>query len=327
MGATVNTPPKVSILLPVYNGEQYLREAVDSILSQTFSDFELIAINDGSRDGSPDILESYRDTRIRLFHQENIGLALTLNRALELATGQYVARQDADDVSLPERLEKQVAYLDTHPECGLLGSWSTILEENRPTSRGHHHPEENGALQFLGLFDSFFVHSAVMARRSVVLQAGGYPTVAERNPPEDFDLWSRMARLSSLANLPEPLLQYREVAGSISRQKAELINRRVSAIAVENVRWLLGNDVDQIACRDLVAIVRSDRKSLSSSPQWKVVFHMIDAIADTLLKRFPGERHCIQREAKQICRRVSMMRAERRLGLLPLALRVRAFFR
>jgi len=157
--------PRVSVVLPAYNAEAYLPEAVASILGQTYADFELIALDDGSTDGTAAWLDSVRDPRVRVLHQQNIGLALTLNKGIGLARGAYIARQDADDISRPERLAKQVAYMDAHPACGLLGTWSVIQEDQTLTTRQHRHPCGNGELQFKVLFDSFFVHSSVMIRR------------------------------------------------------------------------------------------------------------------------------------------------------------------
>src|SRR6187399_1168522 len=131
--------PTVSVLLPVYNGAAYLRESLESILGQTYPDFELISIG---------------DPRIRFYRQRNRGLAATLNRAIELASGELLARQDQDDVSLPHRLEKQVGYLRSHTRCALVGTWAEILAVTEKTGRVHRHAEENHALQFDLLFDN-----------------------------------------------------------------------------------------------------------------------------------------------------------------------------
>ncbi len=123
--------PKVSVIMSVYNGDKYLREAIESILNQTFTDFEFIIVNDGSTDNSLEIIESYDDERIKTINnKKNIGLTKSLNKALKFAKGKYIARQDADDVSLPNRFEKQVEYLDSHPEVALVGTSVYLIDEN-----------------------------------------------------------------------------------------------------------------------------------------------------------------------------------------------------
>ena len=120
--------PKVTVLMPVYNGEKYLKEAITSILLQTFDDFEFLIINDGSSDASVDIIQSFRDPRIRLVHNDtNIGLIATLNKGLKLAHGKYVARMDQDDISLPRRLEKQTYFMDNNPDVGVCGTWIKLF--------------------------------------------------------------------------------------------------------------------------------------------------------------------------------------------------------
>jgi GT2 family glycosyltransferase len=286
MAATSTGTPRVSVILPVYNGEAYLLEAVESILAQTYTEFELIVIDDGSRDGTAALLDTVRDPRVRVIHQDNMGLALTLNKAIGLARGEFIARQDADDISRPERLARQVAYLDAHPACGLLGTWSVIHEDRVPTSRQHRHPCSNGELQLRLLFDSFFVHSSVMIRRTALDRAGLYPTDPERNPPEDFDLWLRIAREHELANLPEPLLVYREIPGSISRTRAELLERRAVAIAVENLQLLLGAGPSEADLRDLVILMRHG--TISTQPHWRSLARLLRSAQRQLARTWPG---------------------------------------
>jgi len=121
--------PVISVLLPIYNGAPYLVEAIDSVLNQTWKDFELIVINDGSTDDSAAIVHGYDDPRIRYYEHENIGLAATLNRGIDLAVGEFIARQDQDDISKPERFARQIVYLTAHPECVLIGTWAEIWGE------------------------------------------------------------------------------------------------------------------------------------------------------------------------------------------------------
>ena len=125
--------PKISVVMPAYNAENYIREAIDSILAQTFRDFEFLIIDDGSTDHTVEIIRSYSDSRIRLYQNErNMGVAATLNRGLDLARGEYIARMDADDISLPERFAKQAAYMDAHPDVAVCGSNIILFSEGAP---------------------------------------------------------------------------------------------------------------------------------------------------------------------------------------------------
>jgi glycosyltransferase involved in cell wall biosynthesis len=232
-------PPKVSVLLPAFNAQEYLPAAIDSILTQTFSDFELIVVNDGSTDATAQILARYTDSRLRVIMQANAGLPVSLNRAIGLAQGTYLARQDADDISLPERLAKQVAYLDAHPQCGLLGTWAQIMSVDQLTERSLQHPYRNAEIQLLLLFFNCFVHSSVMLRASTLKQSGLYPEEPEKFPPEDYDLWLRIAKHAEVANLPEVLLHYRELPSSISRTKLELMQARARSMSHEAICTLI----------------------------------------------------------------------------------------
>lgn len=265
------TAPLVSVLLPVYNAQEYLREAIDSILDQTLGDFELIIINDGSRDDSKTIINSYADSRIVLIDQENAGLPISLNRAIAKAKGKYLARQDADDVSLPTRLAEQVGYLESNPDCGLLGTWAQILEKDCLSTRELTHPCENGEIQIKLLFYNCFVHSTVMIRKEVLDQCGLYPEDPQKFPPEDYDLWLRIARIAKVANLPKMLLQYRELPGSISRQKLELMQARARLMSEQAIAGMLegAGDSQQIAllvkalCAMPIQITKNDYLTLS----------------------------------------------------------------
>lgn len=207
--------PLVSVLMPVYNGGPYLAEAIQCILHQTFADFELIIINDGSTDDSEAVIRSFHDPRIRYISQQNQGLAATLNNGLAVARGKWIARQDQDDVSLPERFAKQLAFLEAHPEVGLLGTCATVTDAQGKAIGALDHPTTDGPLRFALLFDSPFVHASVMAARSLFEKVGGYDT--DPLVFEDYDMWSRMMRHTQGANLPERLVRYREVSTSISR--------------------------------------------------------------------------------------------------------------
>lgn len=206
----MSADPKVTVLMPVYNAEAYLREAMDSILAQTFTNFEFLIIDDGSTDGSAGIVRSYADRRIRLVQNErNLRLAATLNRGLGLARGEYVARMDADDISLPERLARQVAFMDAHPTVGISGTWAAAFGEARFSMPN---PTDSERIRAKLLFDSALVHPVVILRPALLARHG----LAYRDlyPIDDYDLWQRAARAFPLANLPETLLRYRVTGGS-----------------------------------------------------------------------------------------------------------------
>ena len=219
-GSVPLVAPRVSVIMAVYNGARYLQEAIESILSQTFSDFEFVIINDGSTDGSVDIVKSYADPRIVLLENEsNIGLTCSLNRGIQCSRGELIARQDADDVSLPERLARQVAYLDEHPEVGLVGSgvlWidekGGILQEWRPVT-------DPVQIQRLLLTGIPFRHGTFVFRRQCLLDIGG--GYDEKMPvAQDCDLLLRIAESWELANLNVILYRFRVHSTAITAQRA-----------------------------------------------------------------------------------------------------------
>lgn len=209
--------PAVSVVLPVYNGEAYIREAVESILAQTFGDFELIVINDGSKDRSGEILRELaaRDPRVVLVERPNAGLVTTLNEGIARARGEFIARMDADDVARPERFALQHARLIAEPELGVLGSFIQIIDKVGSFIRLGDYPVcPAETAQFLE-HGCPVAHPTVMMRREAVLKAGGYRKVFSHC--EDYDLWLRISELGyRIANLPHPLLNYRMHGANVS---------------------------------------------------------------------------------------------------------------
>lgn len=271
--------PLVSVLLPVYNCERYLADAIESILSQSFGDFEFIIIDDGSSDRSFEIISGFRDGRIRAFQQENCGLAATLNRGIGLACGQYIARQDQDDLSYPERLERQVNFMQAHPDCVLLGTWAQIMEIDRVVNRFHRHPVDEPELRYLMLFNNPFVHSSVMLRRSALARVGGYTTDPERQPPEDFELWSRLARIGAIANIGEVLLAYREIPGSMSRVGPSPFRRRLITICSENLAAATGLGADDPDIRAIAALTHGGVEEVATRPDFsRIRSLLLDAL-------------------------------------------------
>jgi len=209
----VNLP--VTVLMPAYNAADYIREAIDSVLKQTFRDFELLIINDGSRDETEAIIRSYTDPRIRLYSQENRGVTGALNYGLQLARGKYIARFDADDICYPERLQIQYDYMEAHPGCVLAGGASDYIDKDGRFLFEWQPPAyDSEAIRQQITSVCPFDHPAVMYVREVALQAGGYPKGAIHF--EDHLFWVRFFDFGSVANLAVPLIRHRFNPGSVT---------------------------------------------------------------------------------------------------------------
>jgi glycosyltransferase involved in cell wall biosynthesis len=206
----MSVSPLVSVVMPVYNGQRFLSQAIDSILVQTFTNFELIAVDDGSTDDTAKILDAFRgrDSRIVVHRQaKNSGIVAALNQGCRMARGELIARMDADDVSLPHRLSRQVAYLTANPGVGLVGASVRIMDAEGNLGRLKSYPVTPAAVAWSMLFYNSVAHPVVMFRRSMLEQAGfypdGYPSA------EDYALFARLARSTAIDNLPDVLLHYR----------------------------------------------------------------------------------------------------------------------
>lgn len=245
--------PKISVLMSVYNGASYLHKSIESILSQTFTDFEFIIIDDSSTDTTCKIITEYadRDQRLRLFkNAENIGLTKSLNKGLALAQGEYVARQDADDVSLPQRFEKQVALLNEHPEVVLVSCNLELIN-----SEGHLIGKLERACSpelipwYLLFYNRLAGHSQVSFRREIAKSLGGY--LENRRYSQDYELWCRLVKVGKFAIIPEVLLQQRMHSNSISidkksEQKAYSLNQ-----VRHNIKQLIGEEISLEEAEDL----------------------------------------------------------------------------
>ncbi len=207
---------QVTVILPAYNGERYLREAIDSVLAQTYRDFELWVCNDGSTDGTVAIIDSYADSRVkRIDNPYNMGLVATLNRAFALVESPYVARMDDDDLWHPEKLELQMKLLESRPEVGVCG---TSIHKFGDVDALHIFPEESDALKVGLLFYCMMSHPSVVYRRSMLLETG----LAYRQdyfPAEDYKMWIDVLQHSNIFNLQRPLVEYRQHGGQICREK------------------------------------------------------------------------------------------------------------
>lgn len=212
--------PRVSVLMPVRNGARWLPAAIGSVLAQTLPEFELLVIDDGSADRTPEIVAEHavRDARVRPIRQEPLGLVAALNRGLADARAGLIARLDADDLALPERLARQAAAMDVNPRLNLLGSWAEIVDgEGRAIGRLAP-PSEPDKLRDTLARTNPFIHSSVMLRAEAVRGLGGYRAAFEA--AEDYDLWLRLSEHGDIAIAPEILVRYREHGGNVTVRKA-----------------------------------------------------------------------------------------------------------
>lgn len=229
--------PKVTVVIPVYNREKYIGDAIDSILAQTFTHFELIVIDDGSTDRTQEVVQSYRDLRIRLVCNEtNEGIPRTRNTGIRLARGEYLAFLDSDDRAYPERLAKQVAFLDSHPNYAAVGAWTEWMdEEGRYLKRAKRKPVLPDEIAAQRLFQQGIKNSASMARTAVLRNYGHQE---QFDVSEDFDLWARIAAKNRLANLPEVLVRHRMHRGRVTLEKAHRIKDTLLAIYASQLSTL-----------------------------------------------------------------------------------------
>ena len=215
--------PRVSVLLPVYNGFPYLPKTIDSVLAQSFPHWIMYAINDGSSDESAAYLDGLADPRIVVVHNQNQGLSNTLNEGLRLCDTEYIARLDADDECMPDRFEKQVEFMDAHPDVGMLGSQICRMGTARSDS-GSHLPESHDEIM-KALIDGqhAICHPSVMCRKEAFDQVGDYKSMVG----EDWDMYLRFGEKWKLANHPDRLLKYRFHGGSINGTRMGIMRQRI----------------------------------------------------------------------------------------------------
>jgi glycosyltransferase involved in cell wall biosynthesis len=214
--------PRVSVVMPAYNAAPFIAESVASLLSQDFTDFELIVVDDGSTDATADLIESIDDPRVRLARNPvNVGIAASRNRGVELSRGEYVAWQDADDVSAPTRLSRQVALLDARPEVVIVGGFLHFFGRGRESVRRY--APDDATVRARIFRYSPVAQPAAMVRRSALITAGPYDSAME--PSEDLDMSFRLGSLGAFANVQEVVLHYRESRGSATFTRLRQIER------------------------------------------------------------------------------------------------------
>ncbi|RRN77381.1 glycosyltransferase [Pseudoxanthomonas sp. SGD-10] len=278
---------EVTVFMAVYNGSAYLRDAIDSILSQTFKDFELLIINDGSTDNSVDIISSYTDPRIRLLHNEqNRGLLFTRNRGVQEARGEYIAILDCDDIAVTDRLETQYNFLQLHKDIAMCGGHSIYIDENGiPTGYILKQPTHNILANML--FVNPFVNSTLMIRKSVIEEVGGYRDYA---PAEDFDLSLRIAQKYEVANIDAVLVKYRIHQHNISgTQTDRMVNAEHEILAQMHEYLGLSKDYEQIAIHHAVYVENYSKYPL---PKYQ---HFLEYLKNIANKKNTFDTHILNK--------------------------------
>jgi len=258
--------PRIAVVLPVYNGERYLAEAIQSVLKQTFTDFELVVIDDGSTDGTAEILEGFRDPRLRVIRfPQNRGLVTALNTGVRESRSDLIARMDADDICVPQRFERQVAFLDAHPEVAVCGTWAQEFGGQRSLHRLPIRPEQIRARLFFGWAMN---HPTLLMRRAF-LEAHGLTYRDEFAHVEDFDFVVRAAELAPLANIPEVLLLYRVHERQTSFLLRDTQVQMESGVFLRQLRMLMPDaTAEERVFHMQFAIGELDGSRLREAEQW-----------------------------------------------------------
>lgn len=264
--------PKVSVVMPALNAEKYIAEAIESILGQTFSDLEFIIINDGSTDGTAEILESYRtrDPRIRVYHQKNSGVATAMNLGCQLAQGKYIARMDADDISLPQRLARQIAYLDQHPEISICGTWMhTFWQSKQELVR---YPEDPDIALCTLPFQMPFVGGSLMFDRRLYAERGVHynPHVGAT---DDYLFIVECSKYCRVSSVPEVLYRYRSHSMQVTKvqkQQQQWFARQIRLQQLEEL-GLQPSD-DEISLHESICTwqVEGDKERVKKIEDWLV---------------------------------------------------------
>jgi glycosyltransferase involved in cell wall biosynthesis len=275
----------VSILMPVYNGEPYLREALDSVFAQNYANFELIVIDDGSTDGTPEVLDSVRDSRLRVYRCcENRGVAARLAEGLSLCSGEYVARLDADDIARPDRLEKQVTLLEEDPKRVIVAGGYQVVDELGRVLDRYCRPREHIEIEWSLLFENTVAHSAVMFRTTAALDVGGYDR--HRVHVEDYDLWSRLLEVGKAVGANGVVVSLRQHQRRVSVTHAHAMAVAAAHVSARNLATLVGRPVAPEVAAYLRGQVGENAREELKREAWR----LLDDAHDAMVVRYPGSR-------------------------------------
>jgi glycosyltransferase involved in cell wall biosynthesis len=289
--------PQVTVLMPVYNGGFFLQRILDSLERQTFQDFEILVVDDGSSDETPEILLSTKNPKIRIFRKEHEGLTAALNFGLEHARGNFIARQDADDYPKKERLEKQFFFLKHHPEVIMVGSSYYISDLDLNILSTVRMPANDLKIKWYGIFQNPFAHSSVMFRKDIIHQNGGYSTDRNALYVEDFELWTRLLRKNyRFENLHKPLIFHSIHPYSISEKKKTEQNEKYHHLVDSSLDFFGVNHGINTRIREVIWLLQvgSGQPVLSSEME-----QALDCL-DKLLVDFANYYHLTPKQEKLV---------------------------
>ena len=281
--------PKISVILPIYNAQSYIADAVKSVLAQSIQDFELILIDDASSDSTSEILAGMEDSRIHIIrHDDNRGLVFSLNEGLRLSSGNYIARMDHDDIALPNRFERQLAFLEQHSSIGVVGTGYRQIDGLGALGPSYRPPETHEEISWAMSFLCPLAHPTVMARRDLLLANGGYNESGAY--AEDYDLWERLSRQVKFANLPEPLLLLRKHANNMTNVWLDKNIAVATGVALRRIGFLLGEEVDRdvVHCLYTQGLIQRERIVQS--------LELIMRLMQVCCTRYPSARRIIRRD-------------------------------
>jgi glycosyltransferase involved in cell wall biosynthesis len=286
----MTSAPTVSVVMPAFNAAEFLDEAVCSILDQTFRDFEFIIIDDGSTDDTARILEKYTkiDNRVKMFRQANEGMIAALNRGCRLARGHFIARMDADDISLPQRIERQVEFLERQPEIGVVGTWASRINESGSIVGDWCLSPNPNVLKWTHFFRVCVIHSTVLMRREILEKIDFYSPNAIH--AEDRDLWLRASAITEFGNVAEILLKYRVWRKSTSRRLHQAYRETQINLLALFLSEFLKSDVSNEAAAGLHGIKLDSLKHI----------RLTAALLERIYHAFVSENSLSSEELKEI---------------------------
>lgn len=306
--------PRVTVLMPVYNAEPFLAEAITSILEQSFKPFEFLIIDDGSTDRSAEIVESFRDPRIRFVkNSRNMGITPTLNKGIALASCDLIARMDADDISHPQRLQKQFGFMKRNPNCALLSTWARVITEDKRFVRLERY--RSNFYYYNLTFECWIYHPTIMFRKSAAEAVGMYSMPYS----EDYDFFWKISTRYQIANLAEPLVDYRLSSTSLNtvlrKDEYEIANEQN---VLRNIRYYMGEGFD--LSREALECLRHNFRPMLSRYSLNAVLDtlsVMDAVTARIMETENPNRHVKSiRGARYFKRRFMLTELARELPLL-----------